>query len=74
MHFDIQNYIVVSISFKKAVSNFPHMKTLDNLLVHEKMSFVGLSLARTMPTDRLKVKMGASLLALILVCSEGLLL
>ena len=41
----IQNYILVNISFRKAVSNSPHMEKLDNYPAHEKMLFVGLSLS-----------------------------
>ena len=74
MHFDIKNYIPVKNFFEEALSNFLHMEKLDTLLVHEKMSFVGLLRAWTIPADRSSVKIGALLAALILVCFEGLLL
>ena len=75
LRFGVQNYIIlINLSFRVAVSNFTHMEKLDILPAHEKMLFVGLSLARTIPTACLKVKIGASLTVHTLMCSEGLLL
>ena len=42
VHFEIQKYILVNISFREAVFNFSDMEKLHNLLVHDKMSTLGL--------------------------------